>query len=73
MIPKIFISTLFLIMLLSFPTLSPANFFDDLSKKLEKEAKRTEKRIKKEVDRSDENLDKISQKTKECYLDSYKY
>ena len=65
MIPKFIISTLFFIMLLSFPTVSSANFFDDLSEKFEKEAKRTEKRIKKEVDRTDENLDKITQETKE--------
>ncbi len=64
MIPKFFISTLFLIMFLSFPSVSPAKFFDDLSEKFEKEAKRMEKRIKKEVDRTDENLDKITQKTK---------
>ncbi len=52
-------------MLLSFPTVSPAKFFDDLSDKFEKEAKRTEKHIKKEVDRTDENLDKITKKTNE--------
>ena len=65
MIPKFVISTLFFIMLLSLPTISPAKFFDDLSEKFEKEAKRTEKRIKKEIDRTDENLDKITQETKE--------
>ncbi len=64
MISKFVISTLFLIILLSLPTISPAKFFDDLSEKIEKEAKRTEKRIKKEVDRTDENLDKITQETK---------
>jgi len=65
MIPRFVISRLFLIMLLSFPTVSPAKFFDDLSEKIEREAKRTEKRIKKEIDRTDENLDKITQETKE--------
>lgn len=65
MIPKIVINTLFLILLLSFPTVSPAKFFDDLGEKFEKEAKRTEKRIKKEIDRTDENIDKITQETKE--------
>jgi len=65
MIPKFVISTLFLIMVLSFPTVSPAKFFDDLSEKIEKESKRTEKRIKKEIDRTDENIDKITQETKD--------
>ena len=65
MLQKFIISILFLIILLSFPTVSPAKFFDDLSEKIGKEAKRTEKRIKKEVDRSDENLNRITQETKE--------
>ena len=65
MIPKFVISTLFLIMLLSFPSVSPAKFFNDLGEKFEKEAKRTEKRIKKEIDRTDENVEKITEKTKE--------
>ena len=65
MIPKLGASTLFLILLLSFPTISPAKFFDDLGEKFEKESKRIEKRVKKEVDRTDENVDKITQKTKE--------
>jgi len=65
MLQKFIISILFLIILLSFPTVSPSKFFDDLSEKIGKEAKRTEKRIKKEVDRSDENLNRITQETKE--------
>lgn len=46
---------LFLIMILSFPTVSSANFFDDLGEKIGKEAKRTEKRIKEEKESFDPN------------------
>lgn len=65
MIPKFVISTAFLIMLLSFPTVSPAKFFDSLSEKIEKESKRTEKRMKQEIDRTDRNFDKITKESKE--------
>lgn len=51
-------------MLLSFPTVSSADFFHDLNEKLEKETKRTEKHIRKELDRTDKNLHKFTQKTK---------